>query len=207
MNAPYPASPVSPAVDAARAQRVPVWDLLVRAGHWLLVAGFATAYVTAEESESIHVWAGYLVGTVVIVRVLWGMVGPRHARFADFVRGPREVAAYLAGLVRGGGRRYLGHNPAGGAMVVALLLSLALTVGAGLTLYAVDEGEGPLAGLVPRSHAAEDALEDFHEFAANATLGLVILHVAGVLLSSLAHRENLVRSMVIGHKRAEGKRD
>jgi cytochrome b len=180
-----------------------VWDPLVRIGHWLLVIAFSVAYHTADELETVHVWAGYTVGVIVLVRILWGVVGNHRARFTKFVRGPRAVGAYLVGLVRGGSRRYLGHNPAGAAMVVALLLALATTVGSGLALYAADEGEGPLAGWVAKRHATEEALEEVHEVAGNVTLALVFLHVAGVLASSLAHRENLIRSMVTGRKRTE----
>jgi cytochrome b len=196
MNAPLPSTTTA-------TLEVRVWDPLVRFGHWLLVAGFTVAYLTGDELETVHVWAGYTVGAVVLVRLLWGVIGTRHARFSDFVRGPRAVVAYLGGLVRGGGRRYLGHNPAGGAMVVALLLSLATTVGSGLTLYAADEGEGPLAGWVAKRHSTEELLEEVHEIAGNATLALIFLHVAGVLASSLVHRENLIRSMVTGRKRVK----
>ena len=167
------------------------------------VAGFAVAWLTGDEQETVHVWAGYLVAAVVLVRLVWGVIGTRHARFWSFVRGPRAVADYLLGLLRGGGRRYLGHNPAGGAMVVALLLALALTAGSGMALLAADEGEGPLAGWVAKRHATEEILEELHEIAGNVTLALIVLHVAGVLASSLVHRENLVRSMITGRKRAD----
>lgn len=209
---------------------VKVWDPLVRFGHWTLVAAFAIAYVTAEDFEDLHIAAGYWVGAYVIVRVVWGVVGPQHARFADFVYGPGKVFAYLAGLVRGRAPRYLGHSPAGGAMIVALLLCLSVTVITGLAVEADSEGEGPLAALLgqPLPAAADrrtpvapagaarvesreseagdgekdSAYEELHETFANLTLVLIALHVLGVFASSLAHRENLVRSMITGRKPA-----
>jgi cytochrome b len=126
-------------------ERVRVWDPLVRIGHWTLAAAFLIAYFTAEELEGVHVAAGYWVGGYVIVRTAWGFVGSPHARFSDFVRGPKAVLAYFLALLRGRAPRYLGHNPAGGAMIVALLIGLAGTVFTGLAVEADAENEGPLA--------------------------------------------------------------
>src|SRR5690606_37867046 len=118
---------------------------------------------------------------------------------------PAAVLRHLADELRHRAARYLGHNPAGGAMIVALLVCLAVTAGSGLVLYAVEEGAGPLAPLLAGAigHEAEEVWEAVHELGANLTLLLVVLHVLGVLLSSLAHRENLVWSMITGRKRAE----
>ena len=114
-----------------------VWDPLVRFGHWALVAAFAVAYFSAEEEaggpDPLHVWGGYVVGGIVVLRVLWGFVGPRHARFSDFVCGPIKALAYFRDLLMGRRtRRYVGHSPAGGAMVIALLICIAATVTTGL---------------------------------------------------------------------------
>lgn len=192
-----------------KAKSVAVWDPLIRIGHWLLVVAFATAYLSAESAAAVHVAAGYCVGAYVVLRLIWGFVGTRHARFADFVRGPRAVFGYLDGLRRGRAPRYLGHNPAGGAMVVALLLMLAATATAGIVTQAAVEHEGPLAGwfATPAGMSeaeAEDAgevYEEVHETLANLTLVLIGLHLAGVLASSIAHRENLPRAMLSGRKR------
>lgn len=213
--------------EQTRGGMVKVWDPLVRIGHWVLVAAFFTAWFSGEESESLHAWAGYVVGGIVLLRVPWGFIGTAHARFADFVKGPGEVIAYLRSLASRSPRHYLGHNPAGGLMVVALLLSLSAAVWTGLELYAVEENAGPLAALeattlptpVPAAiadekpgrsagarrgredEADEEFWEELHEFFTTLTLVLVGLHVAGVLASSALHRENLVRGMITGWKK------
>ena len=215
-----------------------VWDPLVRIGHWVLVGGFAVAYLTEGEPEWLHTWAGYVVAATVAVRVVWGFVGPEKARFSDFVTGPGRAVAYLRGLLAGTAPRHVGHSPAGGLMVVALLAALAGTTVTGMMLYAQEENAGPLApwfgpgaaaalsppvfsgpALVASARADEHddddheggerggrgekdgALEEIHETLANATLLLVILHVAGVVVASRAHHENLPRAMVNGLKR------
>lgn len=200
--------PRKAAPSGKKEHTVRVWDPLVRFGHWALVASFAVAWLTGDDWEDVHVLAGYAVAVIVLVRVVWGFVGPRTARFASFVRGPRAVLAYLKGLLHGNARRFLGHNPAGAAMVLALLLSLSGTVGTGMALLAVEEGEGPLAGLLAPAgdgdhEAGEELLEEAHELFANGTLALALVHVLGVLASGFVHRENLVRAMVTGRKRAE----
>ena len=201
--------------------KIRVWDPLVRIGHWTLVAAFFTAYFTAEELEDVHVWAGYWVGGYVIVRIFWGFVGTKYARFTNFVRGPRAVFGYLASFFAKPHKRYLGHNPAGGAMIVALLLSLAATAFTGLMVEAAAENEGPLVSWFgsPASTAAGSsvmhegsterveaknptahAYEEAHEVFANLSLGLVILHILGVLAGVFIHRENLIGAMITGDK-------
>jgi len=200
MSNPSQMAPVpAPAGDAT----VKVWDPLVRLFHWSLVAAFALAYVTEDDWLGVHTLAGYTVLGLVVFRVLWGAVGTRHARFASFVRAPRVVLAYLRDMLRGRERRYLGHNPAGGAMILALLAALMLTGVTGLALYGIEPGAGPLAGwLAGAGHGWEEFFEEAHELLANVTLVLIGLHVAGVILAGLRHGENLVRSMVTGRKRA-----
>jgi cytochrome b len=151
-------------------------------------------------------------GDVVILRIVWGFVGPENARFASFVRAPRAVFDYLAGLIRFSSKRYLGHSPAGGAMIVALLIMIAATVVTGMANLAADQGTGPLSGVVakverpprvPGVRRPQLMMKQVHETVANITLVFVVLHVFGVALASFAHRENLVRAMITGQKRAE----
>jgi cytochrome b len=183
---------------------VVVWDPLVRVFHWSLVASFTLAYLSGEgEMLDLHAWSGYGIGGLILFRLLWGMVGSRHARFADFVFTPATVLTYGRDLLRGQAQRTLGHNPLGGAMVIALLLMLALATLSGIVLYGATEAAGPLAGMLRgTSHGFGEVLEEVHEFFSNFTLILVALHIGGVLASSLLHRENLVRAMITGRKRA-----
>ena len=190
-------------------RRVKVWDPWVRIGHWLLVAGFFLAYLTGEDPLAVHVWGGYAVATIVLLRIIWGFVGPTHARFTSFSYSPSRVITYLGGLFTRRAPRYLGHSPAGGAMVILLLIMLAAASWSGMMVYAYDEGAGPLASWVaehrPAEPAAFEAREDYweetHELIVNLTLLLVLLHVGGVLLASFVHREHLVAAMFTGYKR------
>ncbi len=195
---------------------ITVWDPLVRLFHWTLAAAFCATYLTQGEwfedfqdrldgewLQTIHVWAGYTIAGLLLFRLLWGFAGPRHARFGDFVRGPRATLSYLKQVLTLRAPRHLGHNPAGGAMIVILLLSLTIAVTAGLLLYGADKGLGPLADLLADSSANTIHLfKEIHEFFANFTLALIAGHLIGVVWESLLHRENLARAMVTGRKRA-----
>ena len=186
------------------AEQVKVWDPLVRIFHWSLVAAFAVAYFSSEDEWlGLHSVAGYIVLALVLFRLVWGFVGPRHARFSDFLYRPSVVMQYLKQVLSFRAPRYIGHNPAGGAMIVALLASLLITTVFGLAVYGAEEGAGPLAAaLAGVSKSRAHALEEIHEFFANFTVVLIFAHVAGVVLESLLHRENLVRAMFTGYKRA-----
>jgi len=206
---------------------IQVWDPLVRYGHWALVLAFAIAWLSAEDEaggpDQFHVWAGYVVGVIVAVRVIWGFIGTRHARFSDFTYSPKTALRYLADLPRGRARRYIGHGPAAAYMIVALLVCLTVTVATGLLAYG-ESGKGPLAsagGLVIAQVYAEDHESrpengggrggeggddfagDVHGALADITLGLVTLHILGVGLASFMHKENLVGAMFSGRKRSE----
>jgi cytochrome b len=178
-----------------------VWDPLIRLFHWILVAAFVTAFLTEDEWMTLHSYAGYTIAGLLTFRFVWGLIGPRYARFSDFVKSPAVVIDYLKELTRFRAKRYIGHNPAGGAMIVGLLLSLFVTTATGMLAYGAT-GSGPLVDLfTTRSSYGSEWLEEIHEFFANFTLLLVAVHLGGVILESLLHKENLVRSMFNGLKR------
>lgn len=210
-------------MDAGAPGKVRVWDPLVRVFHWSLVAAFAVAWLSAEELSTLHEVSGYIVAGLVAFRLVWGLVGSRYARFAQFLKGPGDTLAYLGDLTRGRERRYLGHNPAGAAMIVALLVTLAGTAFTGWLLedearlamlpsmpaivapaWADDDGEEREYG---EQGEVEGPLQEVHETLANLMLLLAALHVAGVVLASFRHHENLARAMVTGDKRAPGPGD
>ncbi|MGZ8173808.1 MULTISPECIES: cytochrome b/b6 domain-containing protein [Methylobacter] len=177
---------------------VKVWDLPLRIFHWLLVAGFFIAYLTEDDLLTVHVWAGYLVTGLLAFRLVWGFIGNDYARFSNFLCSPAKSIAYIKDLLVLKTRRYIGHNPAGAAMIVLLLVSLLATVITGFAVYGADQAAGPLAAIGP---ANEKMWEEVHEFFANFTLILVVVHVAGVAIESYIHRENLARAMVHGFKK------
>ena len=172
---------------AATDREILVWDLPVRIGHWLMAGGFALAWLTgdSEEWRLVHVCAGGAVVGVALFRLLWGFVGSRHARFADFVRGPRAVLAYLKNLREPEPQHHAGHNPAGGWAIV-LLLALGLLTGA--------------SGWLTYQEMGGELFEELHEGLATAMLLIVIVHLLGVAVGSLVHRENLPRAMITGLK-------
>ncbi len=132
-------------------QSIKVWDPIVRIGHWTLVIAFFTTYFTEEDFMTQHVWAGYVVAGVVLFRVFWGIVGSQHARFKDFIYQPSAIFEYLKGLAQRKPQHFLGHNPAGGVMVIALLISLCIAVYSGFALYAVENNAGPFASIYGES--------------------------------------------------------
>lgn len=167
---------------------IKVWDPFVRTFHWSLATLFLAAYVTGEDAGRVHVAAGYAIAGLIALRIAWGFVGPRHARFGNFVRSPRAVLAYLRDAALLKAPRYLGHNPAGGAMIIGLLVML---LGSGITGYM----------MTTDAFWGSKWVEEVHETFANLTMGLVVFHVLGVLFSSFVHGENLVKSMITGWKR------
>jgi len=197
-----------------------VWDPVVRIGHWLLVVAFFTAYFTEDDFLTQHTWAGYIVAAIVFIRIIWGFIGTRYARFSQFIYRPSTIIQYLAGLFQHKPQHYIGHNPAGGAMVIALLLSLSVTVVSGMKLYAVEENKGPFSTAAPfiikqaqasasgaSNHMVNEADEEFweevHEIATNLTLLLVFLHISGIIMSSIVDKEKLLKAMFTGKKEVD----
>jgi cytochrome b len=180
-------------MSASRAEpavgKVLVWDAPVRVFHWLMVLSFAGAYLTAESERwrLVHVTLGYTVAGLVAFRIVWGLVGTRHARFASFVRGPAAVVSYLRGMVQGRPEHHAGHNPAGALAIIALLGLAGAVTAAGWASYNEVGGEW---------------VKDLHEGAANLMLSVVGLHVAGVLIASWIERGNLIGAMFTGRKPA-----
>ena len=162
--------------------------------HWLLVASISAAWLTGSSIGPAHELLGYGTGAIVLARVVWGCCGSRYARFAGFVRAPRATVRYLRAVLQGRAARHLGHNPLGGAMVVALLGCVALL---GLTGWSATTDLLWGYAWPVRLHAA----------LAWVLVGLIALHVGGVLLTSWQHRENLVAAMISGNKAAPGPGD
>ena len=175
------------AAEAGAPAGVRVWDPLVRVLHWTLALSFLGAYAL-NDPRGLHETLGWVAFSAALVRVAWGFLGTRHARFADFVPTPSRFVAYARDSAHGREPRFVGHNPAGGAMVVALL-SVVAVLGATGWMMGLDAFWGV------------DWVEALHEGAASLGLGLVALHLFGVVWESLRHRENLVKAMITGRKR------
>jgi len=176
---------------------IPVWDPLVRLLHWTLAGAIAIAWTSTLDVGVPAAWhepAGYTAMACVAARLLWGAVGGRHARFGGFVKGPRATVRYARQVLKGTAPRHVGHNPLGGWMVVALLLTVA-----GITLTGWLQTTDRYWGSEP--------LEQVHTTLAWALLGLVALHVAGVVVTGRHQRENLVKAMVDGRKMPASGRD
>tara|TARA_R110001583_G_scaffold11560_3_gene52059 strand:- start:3463 stop:4068 length:606 start_codon:yes stop_codon:yes gene_type:complete len=179
-----------------------VWDPLVRIFHWTLVIAFAIAFISEDDYLTIHSWAGYTILSLLIIRIFWGFVGTKHAKFSDFIFSKQDITQFIKDTFSLKAKRYVGHNPAGGAMVFILIVSLLFTACSGLMIFAIEEGQGPLAFLLSDvSPFWGDMIEEVHEFFANFILFLIAVHIAGVIIESLIHRENLIKSMFTGKKR------
>ena len=168
---------------------VRVWDPFVRLFHWCLALSFAVAYFSANTWENVHMWAGYAAGSLVLLRLVWGFIGTPYARFTHFVRSPGTIVAYLKAIASGSEARHVGHNPAGGAMIVALILGMGFTAFTGY-LLTTDAFWG------------DAMMQHVHNWSAHGLVILVGLHLVGVALASVRHRENLVHAMIVGRKRA-----
>lgn len=170
------------------APAVPVWDLLVRCLHWSLVISVVLAWSTRHSQGAWHEKLGYVALTVVVIRVCWGFIGTRYARFGHFVRKPGATLRYARGVLDGTAPRYVGHNPLAGWMAIVLLKLVFLVCLTGW-LYTTDTFWGV------------EWVEELHEGLTNILLGLVALHIVGAIGTSRHTRENLVAAMVHGRKR------
>jgi len=171
-------------------RRILVWDTPTRVFHWLQALSFAAAYLTAfsERTRNYHVALGYILLGILVFRLLWGLVGTRYARFSSFLFSPGKIVVYVKEMCKGEPAHFLGHNPAG-SVSVWLLLALGMFV--------------CVSGVMALQDEASDLVVDLHGISTNIMLGVIALHLAGVLLSSILHRENLVRAMITGYKPAE----
>ncbi len=198
--------------------QVKVWDIGVRVFHWSLVVLFFMSYVSGDEESLLHVYSGYGVLGLVVFRIVWGVVGTKYARFSNFIYSKKTTRLYAKSLLTAKPVHYLGHNPIGGWVIVVLLIFLLATSWSGLVLYGT-EGHGPLANqqvsIVSLAHAngdeddsegdgGDEVWEEIHEIFAQIMLLLIFIHIGGVLVGSLIHRENMIKSMVTGYKNKKG---
>jgi len=182
-------------------ENVRIWDIFVRVFHWALVSTVFIALVTEDDMLNLHIIAGYAVGILIIARIFWGLVGPEYARFTNFVYAPKTIITYLRGLKQRTASRYLGHSPAGGAMIIFLMVTLLLTTISGLSIYA--KPGSAFDFLIVQNAFFSGAIKDAHEALAGTLWVLIALHVAGVIYTSFIHRENLVSAMITGLKRKD----
>lgn len=168
-----------------------VWDMPTRLFHWMLVGGFLIAafiaFILGDDSRLFpyHAIAGLSMTLMVLMRILWGFVGSRYARFSSFTFGARAVIEYITGEIKGSGTHHIGHNPGAAWAIFAMLILLPGLATTGLFM-----------------HRAE-FIKEIHEFFANVMAMVVVLHILGVLFHVVRHGENIVASMFHGHKNAE----
>lgn len=167
-----------------------IYDVPTRLFHWLFAALFVGAFLVAKTVDdespvfSYHMLAGLMLGFTVLLRLIWGVVGTRYSRFSSFGLHPREVVIYFSSLFSGEKRKWAGHNPASSW---ATLLMFAFALGLALTGLLMTNGQ-------------KEAFEEVHEFLANGFLIVVLLHIAGVVLHALRHRDGIFGAMTTGQK-------
>lgn len=193
---------------------VPAWDLPTRVFHWTLVILIACAWLTFEFSEELddprlvwHRWNGLALLTLIVWRILWGFAGPPNVRFSSFVRGPAASLQYARDLATGTPRRFLGHNPAGG-LVVVVLIALVTTIGT-LGLFALEHNDlatGPLYKYAGEAWAK--VFTSWHRFLFEPVLLIVIaIHIAANILYGVVKKEPLIPAMITGQKPAAAYED
>lgn len=175
------------AASPIQAPTIRVWDPFVRLFHWSVVAICAVNMTVLDDGKLAHRWLGYGAMALLAARIIWGFIGSRRARFADFVTGPRRLAAYVRALTRGRAPRFIGHNPAAAMMILTLMTTLA-SIGVTGWMMTLDAFWGA------------EWLEELHEALSNGLVVLVAVHVSAAVIESLRHRENLILSMITGRK-------
>ena len=173
---------------------VRVWDPFVRMFHWCLVASFAAAWITSGSRGDLHHWAGYAAASLIFMRLSWGFLGTPYARFSQFVRGPKTIIKYLKAILVGNEARHIGHNPAGGIMVLALLFAISATAFTGWMM-------------TTDTYYGEDWVQIMHSLCADGSVILILVHLGGVALASFHHQENLIKAMLTGRKREADSND
>ncbi len=189
-------------------KEIQVWDPLIRIFHWMLVACFMVAYILEDEFINLHLLAGSIVLGLVAFRLIWGIIGTKHARFADFSPSLSSVKEHLHALIRLIPSHHTGHTPAGSIMIYILLTGLLLLTASGVALYGLEEGGGPLASVMNGApYKAGILIKDAHAFIADLLTFLILFHIAGVLIESMLQRQNLVMAMITGRKYVAQKED
>jgi cytochrome b len=182
---------------------VNVWDVPTRLFHWTLVLSFTSAYLTAKfHLGFLHTWIGYFLCLLLLARLVWGFAGNKYARFTSFIFSPQETIEYLHSLAKNNPKHYFGHNPAGALMVFGVLALLAMIFLTGLVTLAVIDFEGPLLFLIDYvDDETSYAVRHLHGWLIDIALVIIPLHLLGVAVGSLQHKENLVRAMITGKKK------
>ena len=181
--------PVKDSTLTTSSNRVRVWDPVIRTFHWFVALGVLAELTVLREIKTAHLYVGYAVAAALGLRILWGLIGTRHARFVDFVPSPPRLLEYLKRLRDRNEPRYVGHNPAGAVMMLLLMALIAIM---GVTGWMM--GTDAFWGV--------EWVEGVHEATANIIIAAVVLHVIGALVESFRHHENLPLAMVTGYKRA-----
>lgn len=168
-------------------QSILVWDAPTRLFHWLLVICFAGAWLSSESErlQMIHYAFGYSAAALVLFRLVWGLVGTKYARFTQFIRGPKEIIGHLGAAFRGHQHESPGHNPAGGIVMLGLMMIILLIA---------------LTGYLSVKEFLGDFMSEAHEIIASLALALVVIHIAAAVIMSLLQKESLIKAMVTGKK-------
>ncbi len=166
-------------------QPKPVWDPFIRVFHWSLVGAFIVSQVTAETLDEIHEVSGYVIGGLIIARLMWSLIGPANARFNKDWVSPKAIGRHLFSVLDGSHRPVTGHNPAGGAMILLLMAALLLTA---------------LTGHLGQTDLfwGTEWISELHEALGEGLFFLVGVHVAAVVLMSVLEKRNLIRAMITG---------